>query len=92
MSDILTMLPLKMDIFMHNLSHHRSYEEILYIWINKLYVKEKSIEESIQLIYTTRSRFLINSKNSWCNYPPNESPLTKPSRGDAKKGSLIHKS
>ncbi|WP_271768721.1 hypothetical protein [Aquimarina algiphila] len=84
MSDILTMLHLKMDIFMYNLIHYHPYEIVLYVWINKLYAQNKSIEEAIQLIYKARNRFLLTSKDSLCNYPPNESPLTKPNRGDAK--------
>ncbi|WP_271785133.1 hypothetical protein [Aquimarina algiphila] len=84
MSDILTMLHIKMDIFMYNLIHYHPYEIVLYVWINKLYAQNKSIEEAIQLIYKARNRFLLTSKDSLCNYSPNESPLTKLNRGDEK--------
>ncbi|WP_271783268.1 hypothetical protein [Aquimarina algiphila] len=84
MSDILKMLHLKMDIFMYNLVHYHPYEMILYIWINKLYAQNKATEDAIQLIYKARNRFLLNSKNSLCSYPPNESPLIQPNRGDTK--------
>lgn len=67
MSDILKMLHLKMDIFIYNLAHHTPYEMILYRWINKLYTKGTSIDESIQLIYKARNILLLDPKNSWCS-------------------------
>lgn len=51
-----------MNEFIYNLSHNGSYEIILYSWINKLYAKDKTAEEAVQLIYKARNILFLNSK------------------------------
>ncbi|MBP2831195.1 hypothetical protein J8281_03260 [Aquimarina sp. U1-2] len=50
---------LKLDQFMYNLVHCSPYEIIIYIWIHKLYDKQKTSEEAVQLIYKARNLFLL---------------------------------
>ncbi len=65
-AEILKALHLKMDVFMYNLVHLKSYEILLYNWINKLYAKGKTNEEALELIYKARNIFLLNSENNLC--------------------------
>ncbi len=52
-------LCLKLDQFVYNLGHHSPYEVILYIWIQRLYLKGKSSEDAVQLIYKAKKRYLL---------------------------------
>ncbi|MBP2832822.1 hypothetical protein J8281_11555 [Aquimarina sp. U1-2] len=52
-------LHIPLDQFMYNLVHCSHYEVIIYIWIHKLYDKQKTSEEAVQLIYKARNLFLL---------------------------------
>ncbi|MBQ0735791.1 hypothetical protein [Aquimarina celericrescens] len=56
--DTIQALHIKLDQFMYNLVHHSPYEIVLYIWIHKLYLKGKSSEDAVQLIYKARNMLL----------------------------------
>ncbi|MBP2834095.1 hypothetical protein J8281_18000 [Aquimarina sp. U1-2] len=62
--DTIHALHLKLDQFMYNLVHHSRYEIILYLWIHKLYDKQKTSEEAVQLIYKARNLFLLGKCGS----------------------------
>ncbi|WP_438423998.1 hypothetical protein [Aquimarina macrocephali] len=64
---IIESLHMKADTFMYNLAHHHPYEMLLYVWINKLYTKGKSIDDAIQLIYKARNILLLNKGHIVCN-------------------------
>ncbi len=66
-TEIIEALHIKQDAFMYNLAHHHPYEMLLYTWINKLYTKEKTSEEAIQLIYKARNILLLNNNNILCS-------------------------
>ncbi len=57
--DTIQALHLKLGQFIYNLVHHCPYEVVLYIWIQKLYLKRKSSEEALQLIYKAKKRYLL---------------------------------
>ncbi len=65
--DIIQSLHMKLDEFMYNLVHHSPYEMILYIWILKLYKRDKSRKDAIQLIYKARNLLLLKQHNNLCN-------------------------
>ncbi len=67
--DIILALHMKIDEFMYNLVHHHPYETILYLWIHKLYLKGKSSDEAIQLIYKARNIVLLKKENAFCKNP-----------------------
>ncbi len=54
-TDIILALNMKLDEFMYNLVHHKPYEVTLYLWIHKLYAKDKSINDAILLIHKARN-------------------------------------
>lgn len=64
---IIESLHMKADTFMYNLAHHHPYEMLLYVWINKLYTKGKSIDDTIQLIYKARNILLLRNNNMVCS-------------------------
>ncbi len=55
---VLRALHMPYDRFMYNLAHGHLYEIILYLWIDKLYRKDKTSDEAVQLIYKARNRWL----------------------------------
>ncbi len=59
--DIIQALHIQLDEFMYKVVHHSPYETILYIWIHKLYIKRKSCEDAVQLIYKARNMYLLTS-------------------------------
>ncbi len=49
---------------MYNLVHQQPYEMILYIWIHKLYIKGKSIEDATKLICKAKNIILSDQNNN----------------------------
>ncbi len=62
-ANILQAMHFKMDVFMYNLVHQGMYEMILYIWIDKLYKKGKTIEEALQILYKARNMLLLTPRH-----------------------------
>ena len=58
-----------MDTFMYNLANGHPHEPLLYLWIDKLYAKNKSSEDAVQLIYKVRNIFLLQNKVGLCSGP-----------------------
>ncbi len=67
LATILHAMHFKMDVFMYNLVHRGVYEMLLYKWITKLYTKDKTVEEALQLIYKARNILLLTpTKRRYC--------------------------
>ncbi len=58
---ILRLLHIDKEEFFRGLATNNRYETFLYSWIYRMFIKEKTKEETVKLIYRVRRRCYFNS-------------------------------
>ena len=59
--EVLRLLHIHKEEFFRGLAANQRYETRIYIWITRMFRKEKSKEETVQFIYRARRRCYFNA-------------------------------
>ncbi|WP_344930735.1 hypothetical protein [Aquimarina addita] len=73
LSQLIKALHMDVDDFMYRVSQHKTYELVLYGWMNRLYTKKQFYTTAVRLIYRARHFYFFRNL-----HPSYSSPRDRP--------------